>query len=85
MSTPEENPRPTPVDVPLISVGAPASSAPAEGGCGDDCGCSDGFDPDALECGLDPALALLLAEAGLDPVQVEDVAHVAIEEDLDGG
>ncbi len=87
MSTPEENPRPTPVDVPLISVGAPASSAPAEGGCGDGCGCGgdEGFDPDALECGLDPALALLLAEAGLDPVQVEDVAHVAIEEDLDGG
>ncbi|MFF2718432.1 carboxylating nicotinate-nucleotide diphosphorylase [Streptomyces sp. NPDC058011] len=84
MSTPEENPRPTPVDVPLIRVGAPAQSAPAEG-CGDDCGCGDGFDPDALECGLDPALALLLAEAGLDPVQVEDVAHVAIEEDLDGG
>ncbi|MFF2225809.1 carboxylating nicotinate-nucleotide diphosphorylase [Streptomyces globisporus] len=87
MSTPEENPRPTPVDVPLISVGAPASSAPAGGGCGDGCGCGgdDGFDPEALECGLDPALALLLAEAGLDPVQVEDVAHVAIEEDLDGG
>lgn len=90
MSTPEENPRPTPVDVPLISVGAPASSAssaPAEGGCGDACGCGgdDGFDPEALECGLDPALALLLARAGLDPVQVEDVAHVAIEEDLDGG
>lgn len=72
------------MDVPLIRVGAPASAAPS-GGCGDDCGCGDGFDPDALECGLDPALALLLAEAGLDPVQVEDVAHVAIEEDLDGG
>ncbi|MEU1088546.1 carboxylating nicotinate-nucleotide diphosphorylase [Streptomyces sp. NPDC005892] len=82
MSTPEEN-RPTPVDVPLIHIGAPAASA---GGCGDDCGCaSDDYDPDALECGLDPALAALLAEAGLDPVQVEDVAHVAIEEDLDGG
>ncbi|MFC8703797.1 carboxylating nicotinate-nucleotide diphosphorylase [Streptomyces anulatus] len=87
MSTPEENPRPTPVDVPLIRVGAPASSTPAEGGCGDGCGCGgdDGFDPEALECGLDPALALLLAQSGLDPVQVEDVAHVAIEEDLDGG
>lgn len=82
MSTPEEN-RPTPVDVPLIHIGAPAASA---GGCGDDCGCaSDDYDPDALECGLDPSLAALLAEAGLDPVQVEDVAHVAIEEDLDGG
>ncbi|MGW4230311.1 carboxylating nicotinate-nucleotide diphosphorylase [Streptomyces sp. NPDC004980] len=82
MSTPEENPRPTPVDVPLIQIGAPAASG---GGCGDDCGCGDGYDPDGLECGLDPALAQLLAEAGLDPVQVEDIAHVAIEEDLDGG
>ncbi|WP_406451421.1 carboxylating nicotinate-nucleotide diphosphorylase [Streptomyces sp. NBC_00876] len=84
MSTPEENPRPTPVDVPLIQIGAPA---PAAGGCGDGCGCGgeDGYDPDALECGLDPALAQLLADAGLDPVTVEDVAHVAIEEDLDGG
>ncbi|MFI6861679.1 carboxylating nicotinate-nucleotide diphosphorylase [Streptomyces sp. NPDC050421] len=84
MSTPEENPRPTPVDVPLIQIGAPA---PAAGGCGDGCGCGgeDGYDLDALECGLDPALAQLLADAGLDPVTVEDVAHVAIEEDLDGG
>ncbi|WP_405663943.1 carboxylating nicotinate-nucleotide diphosphorylase [Streptomyces sp. NBC_01166] len=82
MSTPEENPRPTPVDVPLIHIGAPAESG---GGCGDGCGCGDGYDPDGLECGLDPALAQLLAEAGLDPVQVEDIAHVAIEEDLDGG
>ncbi|WP_329038513.1 carboxylating nicotinate-nucleotide diphosphorylase [Streptomyces sp. NBC_00178] len=82
MSTPEENPRPTPVDVPLIHIGAPAAS---DGGCGDGCGCGDGYDPDGLECGLDPALAQLLAEAGLDPVQVEDIAHVAIEEDLDGG
>ncbi|MGW8883255.1 carboxylating nicotinate-nucleotide diphosphorylase [Streptomyces sp. NPDC055749] len=82
MSTPEENPRPTPVDVPLIQIGAPA---PAADGCGDGCGCADGYDPDGLECGLDPALAQLLADAGLDPVQVEDVAHVAIEEDLDGG
>ncbi|MER7941184.1 carboxylating nicotinate-nucleotide diphosphorylase [Streptomyces sp. NPDC094458] len=82
MSTPEENPRPTPVDVPLIHIGAPAESG---GGCGDGCGCGDGYDPDGLECGLDPALAQLLADAGLDPVQVEDIAHVAIEEDLDGG
>ncbi|MEW2177019.1 carboxylating nicotinate-nucleotide diphosphorylase [Streptomyces sp. NPDC005406] len=84
MSTPEENPRPTPVDVPLIQIGAPA---PAAGGCGDGCGCGgeDGYELDDLECGLDPALAQLLADAGLDPVTVEDVAHVAIEEDLDGG
>ncbi|MFG2139937.1 carboxylating nicotinate-nucleotide diphosphorylase [Streptomyces sp. NPDC048650] len=37
------------------------------------------------ECGLDPALAALLAAAGLDPAQVEDVARRAITEDLDGG
>ncbi|MEV5600402.1 carboxylating nicotinate-nucleotide diphosphorylase [Streptomyces sp. NPDC052299] len=80
MSTPEENPRPTPVDVPLIRVGAPA---PAAGGCGDGCGC--GGDEEFEECGLDPALAQLLVESGLDPVQVEDIAHLAIAEDLDGG
>lgn len=84
MSTPEENPRPTPVDVPLIQIGAPAPSA---GGCGDACGCGgdDDYELDPLECGLDPDLAQLLADAGLDPVQVEDIAHVAIEEDLDHG
>ncbi|WLQ34573.1 carboxylating nicotinate-nucleotide diphosphorylase [Streptomyces castrisilvae] len=80
MSTPEENPRPTPVDVPLIQIGAPASAAD---GCGDACGC--GGDEDYEECGLDPALAQLLADAGLDPIQVEDIAHLAIAEDLDGG
>ncbi|MFK0221543.1 carboxylating nicotinate-nucleotide diphosphorylase [Streptomyces vinaceus] len=52
----------------------------AGGGCGDDCGCGDGE-----ESGLDPALAQLLAEAGLDPIEVEDIAHMAISEDLDGG
>ncbi|MFE4173477.1 carboxylating nicotinate-nucleotide diphosphorylase [Streptomyces sp. NPDC056909] len=85
MSTPEDSPRPEPVDVPLIQIGAPA---PAAGGCGDGCGCSggeEGFGPADLECGLDPALARLLADAGLDPVLVEDIAHVAIEEDLDHG
>ncbi|MCX4628399.1 MULTISPECIES: carboxylating nicotinate-nucleotide diphosphorylase [unclassified Streptomyces] len=50
------------------------------GGCGDDCGCGDGE-----ESGLDPALAQLLADAGLDPIEVEDIAHMAISEDLDGG
>lgn len=61
------------------------SLAPTGGGCGDACGCGgdDAYDP--LECGLDPALAQLLADAGLDPVQVEDIAHMAIEEDLNGG
>jgi nicotinate-nucleotide pyrophosphorylase (carboxylating) len=79
--------RPQPVDVPLLQIGGPRAAGFA-GGCGDACGCGDGdagpeFDP--LDCGLDPALAALLAEAGLDPVQVEDVAHVAVEEDLDHG
>ncbi|AXG78520.1 carboxylating nicotinate-nucleotide diphosphorylase [Streptomyces paludis] len=90
MSTYEDNPRPEPVDVPLIQIGAPASApaAAGSGGCGDGCGCGgeDGADGLAeLECGLDPALAQLLLDGGLDPVLVEDIAHVAIEEDLDGG
>ncbi|MEU3774668.1 carboxylating nicotinate-nucleotide diphosphorylase [Streptomyces sp. NPDC032472] len=51
-----------------------------EGGCGDDCGCGDGE-----QSGLDPALAQLLTDAGLDPVEVEDIAHMALAEDLDGG
>ncbi|MDX6362332.1 carboxylating nicotinate-nucleotide diphosphorylase [Streptomyces sp. NPDC058274] len=55
------------------------------GGCGDGCGCAAGADEEYLECGLDPALAQLLADAGLDPVEVEDIAHLAIEEDLDHG
>ncbi|GAA3373901.1 carboxylating nicotinate-nucleotide diphosphorylase [Streptomyces sannanensis] len=80
MSTPEES-RPQPVDVPLIQIGAPDPSAGA-GGCGDACGCGEG---EVYECGLDPSLAQLLADAGLDPVQVEDIAHLAVEEDLDGG
>ncbi|MEH0576697.1 MULTISPECIES: carboxylating nicotinate-nucleotide diphosphorylase [Streptomyces] len=58
------------------------------GGCGDGCACGAdaGFaDEEYLECGLDPALAQLLADAGLDPVEVEDIANVAIQEDLDHG
>jgi nicotinate-nucleotide pyrophosphorylase (carboxylating) len=57
------------------------------GGCGDGCGCGgdEEFGLDPLECGLDPDLAQLLADAGLDPVHVEDIAHMAIEEDLDQG
>ncbi|MEU1528442.1 carboxylating nicotinate-nucleotide diphosphorylase [Streptomyces fagopyri] len=58
------------------------------GGCGDGCGCG-GADTDGdetyMECGLDPALAQLLADAGLDPLEVEDIANVAIQEDLDNG
>lgn len=87
MSTPEE--RPVPVDVPLIQIGADptatAGPAGASGGCGDACGCGHGADDEVYECGLDPALAALLAAAGLDPVQVEDIAHLALSEDLDGG
>ncbi|MFE0702957.1 carboxylating nicotinate-nucleotide diphosphorylase [Streptomyces sp. NPDC058872] len=78
MSTPEEA-RPEAVDVPLIQINT-VSSDEADG-CGDDCGCGG----EEFECGLDPALAQLLEDAGLDPVQVEDIAHLAIAEDLDGG
>ncbi|WP_405585695.1 carboxylating nicotinate-nucleotide diphosphorylase [Streptomyces sp. NBC_01190] len=80
--------RPGPVSLPLPQFGPPAESA-GGGGCGDGCGCGDGhaeeYELDPLECGLDPDLAQLLADAGLDPVQVEDIAHLAIEEDLDQG
>ncbi|PWI42415.1 carboxylating nicotinate-nucleotide diphosphorylase [Streptomyces sp. ICBB 8177] len=72
-------------DLPLIQIGRPGEGA--GGGCGDGCGCGgdDAYALDPLECGLDPDLAQLLADAGLDPVQVEDIAHMAIEEDLDNG
>jgi nicotinate-nucleotide pyrophosphorylase (carboxylating) len=53
------------------------------GGCGDDCAC--GADETYVECGLDPALEQLLADAGLDPVEVEDIANVALQEDLAHG
>jgi nicotinate-nucleotide pyrophosphorylase (carboxylating) len=56
----------------------------AGGGCGDGCGCA-GEPTMHAECGLDPDLAGLLADAGLDPVLVEDIAYLAIEEDLSGG
>ncbi len=55
------------------------------GGCGDGCACGAGADEEYLQCGLDPALAELLADAGLDPLEVEDIANVAIQEDLAGG
>ncbi|MBL1095254.1 carboxylating nicotinate-nucleotide diphosphorylase [Streptomyces sp. 205] len=76
--------------LPLLPTGL--ADEGAGGGCGDACGCdsataerdgSYGLDP--MECGLDPDLAALLTAAGLDPVQVEDIAHMAIEEDLDQG
>ncbi|WP_217207190.1 carboxylating nicotinate-nucleotide diphosphorylase [Streptomyces sp. AC550_RSS872] len=55
----------------------------SSGDCGDDCACGAG--EEYLECGLDPALAQLLADAGLDPVEVEDIANVAVQEDLAHG
>ncbi|MET8669618.1 carboxylating nicotinate-nucleotide diphosphorylase [Streptomyces tendae] len=56
------------------------------GGCGDGCACGADTDEDTyLECGLDPALAALLLDSGLDPVEVEDIANVAIQEDLANG
>jgi nicotinate-nucleotide pyrophosphorylase (carboxylating) len=75
------------VDLPLLRTGLPGEGG---GGCGDACGCGGGdeaydLELDPMECGLDPALAELLVAAGLDPVQVEDIAHLAIEEDLDHG
>ncbi|WP_030756122.1 carboxylating nicotinate-nucleotide diphosphorylase [Streptomyces sp. NRRL F-5135] len=88
MSTPEDIPHAERVDVPLIQIGAAAPAA-ATGGCGDGCGCSGGGEDGelaglGLECGLDDALARLLVEGGLDPVVVEDIAHVALQEDLAG-
>ncbi|MET9257978.1 carboxylating nicotinate-nucleotide diphosphorylase [Streptomyces sp. NPDC003717] len=61
---------------------------PLAGGCGDGCACGADTDTDGetyLECGLDPALAALLLDSGLDPVEVEDIANVALQEDLAGG
>ncbi|MFG3260479.1 carboxylating nicotinate-nucleotide diphosphorylase [Streptomyces sp. NPDC048172] len=76
-------------DLPLLQIGkGPAAPAGQDGGCGDGCGCAaggEGADLDPLECGLDDGLAMLLAAQGLDPVQIEDIAHLAIEEDLDNG
>ncbi|RKT17230.1 nicotinate-nucleotide pyrophosphorylase [carboxylating] [Streptomyces sp. 1114.5] len=53
-----------------------------QGGCGDGCACGDG---EGYETGLDPQLAELLEQAGLDPVEVEDIATLALAEDLAGG
>ncbi|GAB2927420.1 carboxylating nicotinate-nucleotide diphosphorylase [Streptomyces mayteni] len=93
MTSPQTPPSPSAprVELTLLPIGArPGEDEPA-GGCGAGCGCGadDGFGPDheydPLECGLDPDLADLLAAGGLDPVQVEDIAHLAVEEDLDNG
>ncbi|MCR8575635.1 carboxylating nicotinate-nucleotide diphosphorylase [Streptomyces sp. Isolate_219] len=78
----------TPDDLPLLQIGGPAGSDGPSGGCGDACGCGgdeSAYEIDPLTCGLDPDLAALLVVAGLDPVQVEDIAHLAVDEDLDQG
>jgi len=66
-------------------VSTPDLPLAQSGGCGDGCGCGADMDETYMECGLDPALAQLLADAGLDPLEVEDIANVAIQEDLDHG
>lgn len=90
--------RPSPDALPLLQIGRPGDPAPT-GDCGDACGCGHdvgavgavgaaeepAYAHDPLECGLDPDLAALLDASGLDPVQVEDIAHLAVEEDLDQG
>ncbi|WP_255953211.1 carboxylating nicotinate-nucleotide diphosphorylase [Streptomyces odontomachi] len=73
----------------------PSAAAPGpQGGtdsCGHGCGCAGDADAheagaeDPMACGLDPALADLLADQGLDPILVEDVAHLTVAEDLDAG
>ncbi|MBB4894374.1 nicotinate-nucleotide pyrophosphorylase (carboxylating) [Streptomyces olivoverticillatus] len=87
VTTPEENSVSTSEDPALHQIARPGQEpGAASGGCGDACGCAAGdvYD-DAMECGLDPQLVQLLEEAGLNPLQIEDLAHLAIEEDLDGG
>lgn len=92
MTSPDAPRSAQPVALSLLPIGArpgPQDESAEAGGCGDGCGCGDGapesFLPSPLECGLDPDLAALLVDAGLDPVRVEDIAHLTIEEDLDHG
>ncbi|ONK12316.1 carboxylating nicotinate-nucleotide diphosphorylase [Streptomyces sp. MP131-18] len=87
MTSPDTPPA-RPVELTLLPLGARPGEEPAAGGCGAGCGCGAGDEAaahDPLECGLDPDLADLLTAGGLDPVHVEDVAHLAVEEDLDNG
>ncbi|GHH85449.1 nicotinate-nucleotide diphosphorylase (carboxylating) [Streptomyces sulfonofaciens] len=67
-------------DLPLV----PAAD-PSPGGCGCSGAGEHDEEHDPMACGLDPTLAQLLTDEGLDPVLVEDVAHLAIAEDLDEG
>ena len=88
--TSPQSPPPQRVELTLLPIGTrpeDLESGAAAGGCGAGCACGAGHAPefDPLECGLDPELAELLRACGLDPVQVEDIAHLAVEEDLDNG
>lgn len=67
-------------ELPLLHGVSPdrADATQQDGGCGDDCGCAG---EEQLVCGLDPELAESLVAAGLDPLQVEDIALVALAED----
>ncbi len=78
-------PRPSPGPGAVTAVTTPDLPLVSSGGCGDGCACGAGEEDTYLECGLDPALAQLLADAGLDPVEVEDIANVALQEDLAHG
>ncbi|NJQ15073.1 carboxylating nicotinate-nucleotide diphosphorylase [Streptomyces bohaiensis] len=89
MTTAGPEPRPEPAVLNLLPAAADTSAAAAAPGCGcaaDGAGCA-GAGPGHLDtvCGLDPELAGLLESAGLDPVGVEEVAHLALAEDLDQG
>ncbi|MFE6538877.1 hypothetical protein ACFVDS_23800, partial [Bacillus cereus] len=70
----------------MTAVNTPDLPLASGGGCGDGCACGADTDEDTyMECGLDPALAALLLDSGLDPIEVEDLANLAIQEDLAGG
>ncbi|MBB1253711.1 carboxylating nicotinate-nucleotide diphosphorylase [Streptomyces alkaliterrae] len=83
MTSPDE--RAQRPDDPGRRPSGPSLDLEPAGGCGDACGCAGGESADGVECGLDPELVRLLAEAGLDPVQVEDIAYLALSEDLEEG
>jgi nicotinate-nucleotide pyrophosphorylase (carboxylating) len=51
--------------------------------CGAGCACGEGAAVE--ESGLDETLQALLRDSGLDPVEVEDIAMLALSEDLAGG
>ncbi|WP_195730841.1 carboxylating nicotinate-nucleotide diphosphorylase [Streptomyces albidoflavus] len=66
-------------DLPLHRIGAQDEG----GGCGDSCGC--GHAPEESDLTIDPALAALFTAAGIDPFDVEQVALLALAEDLADG